>query len=295
MSFRIDQDPERPADDGCQDDARFESWLIEAAFAEDDPLSDPETLRAHLGSFGLSGPRAEHIVRQRQRLAVYRLLSRNAIAGPTMALFSSTYAVMTRVRAGAFESWLRTWIESIGPRTGLLRQAPVAWARWLLRRRPPALPNWVADLLRYELAEHLSETRISKRPRAPDEGEIAPDDRVWMHPSVQLLSSSWPVDDPDAVLRALDCDPDAEPVHLLVYRDVGAIDQGDVRTLRVASGTLAALRALRRGESLRSAIAPLASATPGPGARTDDAQLARLGETLEQLESVGALAPMRSG
>jgi hypothetical protein len=228
---------ERALADACLEDGRTGE-----AIATD--------LRGFLEARGVAAEDVDAIVRAPHRLAVYRSLVRNGLAGVVVRMLPRTRARLNAACAGRFDADVDRFLAEVGPRTHYLRDVPKELFAWVQPRwaGDPLVPAYLADLAAHELASFAvaaSESRPQEQ--APD--EVAPGRALVFVDSARLLHYGWAVHELPADETATEI-PARREVHLLAYRDAGHA----VRWLELSPLASAIVARLLQGETLASAI-----------------------------------------
>jgi hypothetical protein len=206
------------------------------------------------------------------RLAVYRSLVRNTLAGTVQRMLPVTRAHLTGTRSARFDEDLVLFLDAVGPRTHYLRDVSaeyVAWAapRW---RTDPHVPGYVPDLAAHELAAFAVATASAVR-GAKSPVDIALDRGVAFAESARLLRYEWAVHELPRTPAGDPRAPACRAVRLLAYRD------GDhaVRWLELTPLAHAVLERLVAGDALGAAVLRACEdhETPAPAVTADVARL----------------------
>ncbi len=247
--------------------------------AEDAGRALEEDPRAFLAQAGLDAADVDQLAALgARRLLVYRRHVRGTLR---RALRLQIPRAAARLGA-ALDAWMDRWLAEDGPRSRYLRDAVfelVAWAapRWA---GDPALPPWLGDLARHELA-HFEVAAAPDDEVAPGGKGLDLDRPARFHASVRIFHHAWAVhrrsEDPDAR-----DEPAREPTAILAYRDA----DHEVRWLELTPLAAAILDRLIHGATLRDAV--VGGATDR-GHAVDDAVTQSTAALLTDLTERGAL------
>jgi hypothetical protein len=209
-----------------------------------------QDLRGFLEARGVATEDIEAIIAAPPRLAVYRSLVQNGLAGVVARMLPRTRARLNAACDGRFDVDFARFLEEIGPRSHYLRDVPrelAAWAtpRWAADGR---LPAYLADLAAHELAT-FSVAAFESLPASSAPGEVAPDRAIAFADSARLLRYDWAVHELSADETALEA-PARREVHLLAYRDATHV----VRWLELTPLAAGIVDRLIRGSTLALAI-----------------------------------------
>jgi hypothetical protein len=208
-------------------------------------------LRRFLEERGVAAEDVDAIMAAPPRLAVYRSLVRNGLAGVVARMLLRTRARLNTLCDGRFDLDLARFLEEVGPATHYLRDVPgefFVWARpaWTADARvPPYLP----DLAAHELA-CFAVAASEGRPDGPLPGEVTPEHPIAFADSARLMHYGWAVHELDGDEAAAEV-PTRREVDLLAYRD--ALHK--VRWLELSPLAAAIARRLLTAQPLREAVA----------------------------------------
>ena len=126
----------------------------------------------------------EAILAAPRRLAVYRSLVRNGLAGVVVRMLPRTRARMNAACAGRFDADLAAFLEEVGPRTHYLRDVPGELFAW-------AQPRWAADAARApricRISRRTSSRASPSRRRRPGPEGRRPARSRWTAPSSSTI------------------------------------------------------------------------------------------------------------
>ncbi len=228
----------------------LERALADACLGEHAGEAVANDLRGFLETRGVAADDVDAIVAAPHRLAVYRSLVRNGLAGVVVRMLPRTRARLNAACAGRFDADLDRFLAELGPRTHYLRDVPrelFAWVqpRWAV---DPLVPAYLVDLATHELASFaVAASEGRPQEQAPD--EVAPGRALVFVDSARLLHYGWAVHELPADETATET-PARREVHLLAYRDAGHA----VRWLEMSPLASAIVGRLLEGELLASAI-----------------------------------------
>ncbi len=243
-------------------------------------------LRGWLERHGVAPDDVDAILAAPPRLGVYRSLVRNGLANVVLRMLPRTRARMDAAQPGRVDADLAAFVDERGPRTHYLRDVPaelVAWAapRW---RADPALPAYLPDLARHELA-HFAVSAAAPAGTKTEATDLALDRPLAFAESVRLLAYAWAVHELPADVEATG-EPARRDVRLLAYRDASH----EVRWLELTPLAAAVLERLVGGETLGAAVAGACAAA---GVDTG-AVLADVARLLADLGARGVLLGARA-
>jgi uncharacterized protein len=228
----------------------LERALLDACLGQETGEDIARNLRGFLEARGVATEDVDAIVAAPHRLAVYRSLVRNGLAGVVVRMLPRTRARLNTACAGRFDADLARFLAEVGPRTHYLRDVPgefFAWARplWTIDSEVPAhLP----DLAAHELA-CFGVAASESRPDAAPPGEVTLDRPIAFADSTRLVRYAWAVHELAPDEPATDM-PARRDVDLLAYRD----EQHAVRWLELSPLAAAIVRRLLAGDALQEAI-----------------------------------------
>lgn len=188
-----------------------------------------------------------------RRFDVYR---NNVHASLADALADICPAVERLVGHAFFRAAARLFLADGLPRRGTLIGFGEGFPEFLDRFEPAASLPYLADVARLELAWLAAYHAGEAEPLGPSLLENVEDPsqlRIRLHPSVSLLSSSWPVfqiwrsNREDKVVARIDLE--AGPDFLMIYRA-----GGEVRIAALDTGTFAFAERLASGATLGEAV-----------------------------------------
>jgi hypothetical protein len=266
--------------------AELERAIADACLGEQVGEAIAADLQGFLEARGVAAEDVDAILAAPHRLAVYRSLVRNGLAGVVVRMLPRTRARLNAACDGRFDADFARFLEQVGPRTHYLRDVPgefFAWARtqWMADSRVPA---YLGDLAAHELAG-FAVAASETRPPTPL-AEVAPDRAIAFADSVRLVRHEWAVHELPAEETAMTPPARRETV-LLAYRDAGHA----VRWLELTPLAGAVVGRLLEGETLQRSIAGACEEhRTAPKAVTAD--VARL---LADLAERGALLGARAG
>lgn len=207
-------------------------------------------LRGFLDERGVAREDVDAIMSAPRRLAVYRSLVRNGLAGVVVRMLPRTRARLNTCCGGRFDADLARFLEEVGPTTHYLRDVPgefFAWARprWTT---DSSVPPYLPDLAAHELA-CFAVAASESLPRAASPGDVAADRALAFADSARRMRYGWAVHELSADDGATDV-PARREVDLLAYRDA----QHEVRWLELSPLAAAITDRLLAGERLDEAI-----------------------------------------
>lgn len=271
---------------GAGDVTRLHALFADVCFGD---ASAAEGLSGDLGKYlarhGVAKEDADAILASPRRLGLYRQLVRHNVVNVVSIMLERTEARLDARVPGAFRAAIDAFLAAEGPKTPHLRDVPrefLAWAspRW---REDARLPPWLVDYAELELVDFT--IGVAPRPAPPPPlADVAPDrPLVFADPRI-LVHLAWavhevPVDD----VRA---EPEARPVHLLVYRDA----EHRTRFLDLTAGAAAILEKLFEGRPLAQAMVEACAAS---GLPLDQAVLGGAARLLADLGERGVLLGAR--
>jgi hypothetical protein len=227
-------------------------------------------LRGFLEARGVAEEDIDAIEAAPNRLAVYRSLVRNGLAGVIAKMLPRTRARMNAATGGGFDRDVDQFLAEVGPRTHYLRDVPrelFAWAepRW---RASSAVPPYLPDLAAHELASFAVAAAAAGPPEAVCEVSI--DRPLAFAASARLAAYGWAVHELPAEEEALS-EPGRRRVHLLAYRDA----EHAVRWLELTPLAASIVGRLLEGDTLQGAMARACAdhATAPAAVATDAARL----------------------
>ncbi|HVK65521.1 MAG TPA: putative DNA-binding domain-containing protein [Polyangium sp.] len=187
------------------------------------------------------------------RLGVYRSLVRRGIVGAVRAQMPRTAAAL----GARFEATVDLWLDEALPRSPYLRDAAaelVGWAgaRWATE---PAVPPWIPDLARHEVARF--EVAAAASTGEPSGLLLALDRAVVFGGAARVVRYTWAV---HRLPEDTSGEPQEEPTALLLYRD-GA---HEVRCLVLSPLAAAILTRLLEGARLGEAVTAACAALGEP-------------------------------
>ncbi len=197
----------------------LERVLADACFGEGSGDALVHDLRGFLDARGVAPDDVEAIAAAPHRLAVYRSLVRNGLAGVVVRMLPRTRARLNAACAGRFDADFARFLDEAGPRTHYLRDVPAELFAWVAPRwrRDALVPAYLCDLAAYELAGFAVAASESLGATSPP-GEVALDRPMAFADSARVLHHEWAVHElpPDETATA---EPERREVHLLAYRD----------------------------------------------------------------------------
>ncbi|HEY4157289.1 MAG TPA: putative DNA-binding domain-containing protein [Polyangiaceae bacterium] len=257
----------------------LESALAELALGPPISAADPAALSAWLDRHQVSAVDREPLLRDFERLLIYRRLVRNNLKEALRATIPRTLARLGPL----FDEYFDAYLLATPPSTHYLRDV----TRDFLAH---ALPRWQTDarVPAYlgELAEHealqIELASLRARPKHHVLPELVLDENVESIDAVRLVDYAWRVhelSEDAADTRA----PEHAPARLLVYRS----PEHDVRYLELSPFARALTRALFVERlTLRVAIASASRELERPA---DDAFLSAAAALLAELAERGVL------
>jgi hypothetical protein len=230
--------------------AELERAIADACLGEQAGEAIAGDLRGFLEARGVAAEDVDAILAAPHRLAVYRSLVRNGLAGVVVRMLPRTRARLNAACDGRFDADVARFLEQVGPRTHYLRDVPgefFAWARtrWTADSR---VPSYLGDLAAHELA-CFAVAASESRPPAPL-AEVAPDRAIAFADSARLVRHEWAVHELPAEETATDPPARRETI-LLAYRDAAHA----VRWLELTSLAGTVVGRLLEGETLQTSIA----------------------------------------
>jgi hypothetical protein len=250
--------------------------LVRAGDAERGLAEDP---RAFLARGGLDAADVDQLAALgARRLCVYRRHVRRTLRGALKLQIPRTAARLGE----ALDAWIDRWLAEDGPRSRYLRDAASELQAWAAPRwaEDPALPPYLGDLARHELAHFEVASAPDDEPR-PGGGELGLDTRARFHASTRLFRYAWAVQRMSEDPEARDA-PAREPTAILAYRDADHA----VRYLELTPLAAAILERLLGGATLREAVMDGAAAL---GSVVDEAVTRSTATLLTDLTERGAL------
>jgi hypothetical protein len=171
----------------------LERAIADACLGEQAGEAIARDLRGFLEARGVAAEDVDAILAAPHRLAVYRSLVRNGLAGVVVRMLPRTRARLNAACDGRFDSDVARFLEEVSPGTHYLRDVPAeffAWARarWTADSKVPA---YLPDLAAHELAGFAvaaSESRPAGRL-----AELAPDRALAFADSARLMRYEWAV------------------------------------------------------------------------------------------------------
>jgi hypothetical protein len=228
-------------------------------------------LRGFLEERGVAAEDVDAILSAPRRLAVYRSLVRNGLAGVVVRMLPRTRARLNTSCGGRFDADLARFLEEVGPRTHYLRDVPGEFFGWVRPRwtTDSSVPPYLPDLAAHELA-CFAIAASESRPTTESPGDVAPDRPLAFADSARRMRYGWAVHELSGDDSATDV-PARREVDLLAYRDA----QHKVRWLELSPLAAAITDHLLAGERLDEAIGTACEEhRTGPAAVATD--LARL-------------------
>jgi hypothetical protein len=228
----------------------LERAIADACLGQNAGEAIARDLRGFLEAHGVAPEDVDAIAAAPHRLAVYRTLVRNGLAGVVLRMLPRTRARLDAAWAGRFDADLARFLDDLGPRTHYLRDVPgefFAWARprWTGDAQVPA---YLTDLAAHELAcFRVAASESTMAGTAP--GEVAPDRAIAFADSARLVRYAWAVHELGTSETATDR-PTPRDVHLLAYRDA----EHAVRWLELSPLAAAIARRLLAGDVLENAV-----------------------------------------
>jgi len=250
--------------------AELERAIADACLGEQAGEAIARDLRGFLEARGVAAEDVDAILAAPHRLAVYRSLVRNGLAGVVVRMLPRTRARLNAACDGRFDADVARFLEEVSPGTHYLRDVPAeffAWARarWTADSQVPA---YLPDLAAHELAG-FAVAASESRPAGPL-AELAPDRALAFADSARLMRYEWAVHELP-VEETATAPPARRDVVLLAYRDAGHA----VRWLELSPLAAAVVRRLLDGATLQSSIADACEEhrTAPPVVTTDIARL----------------------
>jgi uncharacterized protein len=266
--------------------SELERAIADACLGEHEGEAIARDLRGFLEARGVAADDVDAILAAPRRLAVYRSLVRNGLAGVVVRMLPRTRARLNAACDGRFDAEVARFLDEVGPRTHYLRDVPgefFAWARarWTADSQVPA---YLPDLATHELA-CFAVAAAESRPAAPL-AELAPDRALAFADSARLLRYEWAVHELP-VEEAATAPPARRDVSLLAYRDADHA----VRWLELSPLAAAVVGRLLDGATLENSITDACEEhrTASPVVSMDIARL------LTRLADGGVLLGARAG
>ncbi len=230
--------------------AELERAIADACLGEQAGEAMARDLRGFLETRGVAAEDVEAILAAPHRLAVYRSLVRNGLAGVVVRMLPRTRARLSAACDGRFDADVARFLEEVSPRTHYLRDVPGEFFAWARARwtADPQVPAYLPDLAAHELAG-FAVAASESRPAAALV-ELAPDRALAFADSARLMRYEWAVHELP-VEETATAPPVRRDVSLLAYRDADHA----VRWLELSPLAAAVVRRLLEGATLQSSIA----------------------------------------
>ncbi|MCX4247280.1 HvfC family peptide modification chaperone [Paraliomyxa miuraensis] len=250
----------------------------------DAPTAMREDLEGWLAAQGVEGEDLQAMLAVgAERLLVYRKLVHNRLRSTTREFLERTVA---RLGTERFARDFEGFMEDRASHTPYLRDVPTEFLEWVLPRwaEDPEVPRYLPDLARHEVCDYEVRNHFSAQAHeddAPTGLPLALDRPLRFHGAARLMHYEHAV---HRLSTAKDdrTEAEAEPTHLLVYRD----DRHRARYLALTPFAAALLQALVVD---RMAVQPaLLAAAQALGEPLDDDKLASAAELLADLAERGA-------
>ena len=259
--------------------AALEAALAELTLGPEIAPHDAPAIAAWLGRHELAQADAAALIRDFERLQVYRKLVRGNLRGALEATIPRTLARL----GAAFTPCFDAFLQASPPRTHYLRDLTPSFLEFAIPRwaADPDVPAYLADLARHE-ALQVEVASLLVRPKHHVPAELALDQGVEFIDATRLVRYAWAVHrlPDDEASREL---PEQIPICLLVYRS----PEHDVRYLELgpfAAALLSGLLSQRLGLQ-----AALGQAAQQQARALDDDLLNRAALLLSDLAERGAL------
>jgi uncharacterized protein len=262
-------------------DVEIQQMIADACLTAGSEEEFTRDLRGYLEARGVPAADVDEICAAPPRLALYRRLVRNNLAGVTQRMMPRARARVNDVN-GAFDAEFDAFLEERAPRTHYLRDVPAEFLAWVAPRWKARadLPAYAADLAAHELVEfEICAAPVPAEP--PPLADVALDRALVFTEAKRVMRYGHavhllPADEDDRTT------PETRPVTLLAYRDT----EDAARFLELSPLAGAIVERLIAGEPLGTALAGACAAL---GYTLDDAILADTARLLADLGERGVL------